>query len=78
MNLYEEGEQQALNTLEDAWLFKIRYWNNEETKESLEKALRLGKLAERLFPEPGTLLWDEMQTTRRYAAQQGLTPPDES
>jgi hypothetical protein len=76
MKLYEEGEQQALNTLEDAWFFKLRYWNNEETKESLQKALRLGGLAERLFPEPGTLLWDEIQTTKRHAAKQGLIPPE--
>jgi hypothetical protein len=78
MKLYEEGEQQALNTLEDAWFFKIRYWNNEETKESLEKALRLGELAERLFPELGTLLWDEIQITKRYAVRQGLISPEGS
>lgn len=78
MKLYEEGEQQALETLEDAWFFKIRYWNNEETKESVEKALRLGKLAERLFPDPGTFLWDEMQTTKRYAVKMGLLPPEDS
>jgi len=76
MSLYEEGEQQALNTLEDAWFFKIRYWNNVGTKESLQKALQLSELAERVFPEPGPLLWDEMQTTKRYAAQQGLLPPE--
>jgi len=74
MKLYEEGEQRALETLEDAWFFKIRYWNNEETKESLDKALRLGELAERIFPEPGTFLWDEMQSTKRLAAKLGLLP----
>lgn len=78
MKLYEEGEQKALATLEDAWIFKLRYWNFERTRESLEKALRLGELAERLFPEPHTLLWDEIQTTKRYAAQQGLIPPEGS
>lgn len=76
MKLYEEGEQKALDTLRDAWFGKIRYWNLERTKESLEKALQLGELAERLFPEPATLLWDEIQTTRLYAAQEGLIPPD--
>jgi len=39
--IYEEGEQKASATREDAWFFKIRYWNLERTKESLEKALRL-------------------------------------
>lgn len=79
MKLYEEGEQRALETLEDAWFFKIRYWNNERTKESLEKALQLGEVAERLFPELGTLLWDEMQTTKRYAVKLGLLlPPEDS
>jgi len=76
LKIYEEGEQQALNTLEDAWFFKIRYWNNVGTKESLQKALQLSELAERVFPELGTLLWDEMQTTKRYAAQQGVLPPE--
>lgn len=76
MKLYEEGEQQALDTLEDAWFFKIRYWNNERTKESLGKALQLGKLAEQLFPEPAPLLWDEIQTTKLYAAQEGLISPE--
>jgi hypothetical protein len=78
MSLYEEGDQQALNTLEDAWFFKSRYWNNVGTKQSLQKALQLSKLAERVFPELGTLLWAEMQPTKRYAAQQGLLPPEAS
>ncbi|WNG33640.1 hypothetical protein F0U61_08375 [Archangium violaceum] len=75
MKLYDEGEQKALATLEDAWFFKLRYWNLERTKESLEKALRLCALAEQLFPEPNSLLEDEIQTTKRYAAQEGLIPP---
>jgi hypothetical protein len=78
MELYEEGEQKALDTLKDAWFGKLRYWNLERTNESLGKALQLGELAERLFPEPGTLLWDELQTTKLYAAQKGLIPPEES
>ncbi len=75
MRLYEEGEQKALATLEDAWFLKLRYWNLERTKESLEKALRLCVLAEQLFPEPNFLLEDEIQTTKRYAAQEGLFTP---
>jgi hypothetical protein len=78
MKLYDEGEQKALATLEDAWFFKIRYWNLQRTKESLEKALRLCALAEQLFPEPNMFLEDEIQTTKRYAAQEGLIPLEES
>ncbi|HYO56807.1 hypothetical protein [Archangium sp.] len=56
MKLYNEGEQKALATLEEAWFFKIRY----------------------LFPEPNIFLDDEIQTTKRYAAQEGLAPPEGS
>lgn len=76
MRLYEEGEQKALATLRDAWFGKIRYWNDERTKESLEKALRLGELAERMFPD-FTSLHIEIQLTRDYAAKEGLLPPSE-
>jgi hypothetical protein len=74
MKLYEEGEQKALATLENAWFLKLRYWNLERTKESLGKALRICALVEHLFPEPNTFLEDEIQTTKRYAAQEGLIP----
>lgn len=50
--------------------------DKERTEESLGKALQLDKLAERVFPELGTLLWDEMQATKRYTTQQGLLPPE--
>jgi hypothetical protein len=76
MKLYEEGEQKALATLKDAWLGKIRYWNDERTKETLAKALELGGLAERMFPD-ATELALEVQLTKNYAAQEGLIPPDE-
>lgn len=78
MKLYEEGEQKALATLEDAWFFKLRYWNLERTKESLEKALRLCVLVEQIFPEPNTYLEDEVQTTKRLAAREGLLPDPNS
>jgi hypothetical protein len=74
MRLYEEGEQKALATLRDAWFGKIRYWNDERTKESLEKALRLGELAGPMFPDFASL-HIEIQITRDYAAQEGLLPP---
>lgn len=76
MRLYEEGEQKALATLKDAWLGKIRYWNDERTKETLAKALELGELAERMFPDAADLAL-EVQITKNYAAQEGLIPPDE-
>ncbi|QRK12623.1 hypothetical protein JQX13_22885 [Archangium violaceum] len=76
MRLYEEGEQKALDTLRDAWLGKIRYWNDERTKESLKKALQLGELAERMFPD-FTSLHIEIQITRDYAETEGLLPPAE-
>ncbi|HEX5753692.1 MAG TPA: hypothetical protein VFZ09_46310 [Archangium sp.] len=78
MKLYEEGEQKALAILEDAWFFKLRYWNLERTKESLEKALRLCALVEQVFPEPNTYLEDEIQTTKRLAALEGLLPDPNS
>jgi hypothetical protein len=78
MKLYEEGEQKALATLADAWFFKLRNWNLERTKESLEKALRLCALVEQVFPEPNTFLEDEIQITKRYAALEGLLPQEDS
>lgn len=76
MRLYEEGEQKALNTLRDAWFGKIRYWNDERTRESLGKALQLGELAERMFPDFTSLLI-EIQITRDYAVKEGLIPRPE-
>ncbi|HLM48652.1 MAG TPA: hypothetical protein VK458_32620 [Myxococcaceae bacterium] len=49
----------------------IRYWNDERTQETLEKALKLGELAERLFPDYTPLML-EVLTTREYAKLDGL------
>jgi hypothetical protein len=69
--LYEEGAAKALETLEDAWAGLLRAWVLERTKESLEKALRLGELAEKLFPDSGRIQ-GEVQDAKRLAALDGL------
>lgn len=71
--LYEEASAKALETVRDSWRGLIRYWNDERTKESLEKALRLGELAEKLFPDYTPLML-EVLTTRQYASLDGLLP----
>ncbi|MCY1079894.1 hypothetical protein [Archangium lansingense] len=75
--LYEEAAAKASGTLKDAWWGLIRYWNAERTKETLEKALRLGELAEKMFPDSHELI-EELMTTREYAAQEGLLGPEQS
>lgn len=72
--LYEEASAKALETVRDSWRGLIRYWNDERTKETLEKALKLGELAEKLFPDYTPLML-EVQTTREYAALEGLITP---
>ncbi|MGZ3459502.1 MAG: hypothetical protein ACXU86_13480 [Archangium sp.] len=73
--LYEEAATTASETLKDAWWGLLRYWNAERTKETLEKALRLGELAEKMFPDSPELI-EELTTTRRYATQEGLLEPE--
>jgi hypothetical protein len=72
--LYEEGAAKALETLEDAWAGLLRSWVHERTKESLEKALRLGELAEKLFPDSGRIQ-GEIQRARQMAIDDGLLKP---
>jgi hypothetical protein len=74
--LYEEASAKALESLKDSWWGLLRYWNAERTKETLEKALRLGEMAEKLFPEAPEII-EEMMTTRLYATQEGLLDPEE-
>ncbi len=69
--LYEEGAARALETLEDAWAGLLRAWVHERTKESLEKALSLGELAERLFPDSGRIQ-GVVQDARNTARRDGL------
>ena len=72
--LYEEGAAKALETLEDAWAGLLRTWAHERTQESLEKALRVGELAEKLFPDSGRIQ-DEVHRARRMATEDGLLKP---
>jgi hypothetical protein len=72
--LYEEGAAKALSTLEDAWAGLLRAWLHERTRESLGKALRLGQLAEQLFPESGRIQ-GVVHQTRQVAIHDGLLKP---
>jgi tetratricopeptide (TPR) repeat protein len=72
--LYEEGAAKALETLEDAWAGLLRAWVFERTKESLEKALRLSELAEKLFPNSGRIQ-GEVHDARRLATLDGQLKP---
>jgi hypothetical protein len=72
--LYEEGAAKALETLEDAWAGLLRAWVFERSKESLEKALRLGELAEKLFPDSGRIQ-GEVHDARRIATLDGHLKP---
>ncbi|HYO58223.1 hypothetical protein [Archangium sp.] len=72
--LYEEGAAKALETLEDAWAGLLRSWVHERTKESLEKALRLGELAEKLFPDSGRIQ-GVVHDVRSTAVHDGLLKP---
>ncbi|MCY1082766.1 hypothetical protein [Archangium lansingense] len=72
--LYEEGATKALKTLEDAWAGLLRAWIHERTKESLEKALRLSEVAEKLFPDSGRIQ-GVVQDARNTAIHDGLLKP---
>lgn len=74
MTLWEEGETQALKTLEDAWAGMLRTWSGERTKESLERALRLSARAEHLFPD-SVRIQQEVDRVRTYARADGLLKP---
>jgi hypothetical protein len=72
--LYEEGAAKALETLEYAWAGLMRAWVHERTKESLEKALRLGERAEKLFPDSGRIQ-GVVHDARNTALHDGLLKP---
>jgi tetratricopeptide (TPR) repeat protein len=75
--LYQEGAAKALETIEYAWAGMIRYWTDMRTRESLSQALQLGERALKFFPESERILY-YVTDARRYAAQQGLLPPEEN
>lgn len=74
MRLYEEGAATALETLEDAWAGLLRGWVHERTKASLQKALGLAEVAEKLFPDSGRIQ-GVVHDARRIASLDGLSSP---
>jgi hypothetical protein len=73
--LYEEGAARAQQVLEEAWAGMLRFWKHERTKESLEKALRLGELAEKVFPG-SSRIQGAVHEVRQCAVSDGLLPPE--
>ncbi|WPB81885.1 hypothetical protein KYC5002_22565 [Archangium violaceum] len=74
--LYQEGAEKSLETLEYAWAGMIRHWTDKRTSESLSQVLQLGERALKVFPDSERILY-YVTDARRYAAQQGLLPPEE-
>jgi hypothetical protein len=66
----------ALHALENSWAGLIDFWVMERRKNTLEKALKLGELAERAFPESPRIL-NVVEDAREKAARAGLLPSDE-
>jgi hypothetical protein len=74
--LFEESVASALSALENSWAGLIDFWVMEREKHTLEKALKLGELAERVFPESPRIL-DVVADARLVATRAGLLPSDE-
>lgn len=75
--LYEEGAAGALKLVEESWTALLDLWTGENSRESLEKALKLGALAEKVFPESGDIML-AVVTARNYAARAGLIEAGEA
>jgi hypothetical protein len=73
---FEESVSSALHALENSWAGLIDFWVMERRKDTLEKALKLGELAERVFPESPRIL-NVVEDAREKAARAGLLPSDE-
>ncbi len=73
---FEESVSSALHALENSWAGLIDFWVMERKKDTLEKALQLGELAERVFPESPRIL-NVVEDAREKAARAGLLPSDE-
>ncbi len=73
MKLYDEGEQQALDTLEDAWFGRDQVLEPRADEGVTGESPAAGELAEQSSQSPGPSSGTRMRTTKRYAAQQGLT-----
>jgi hypothetical protein len=74
--LFEESAASALRALEDSWAGLLGFWVMERRRDTLEKALRLGELAERLFPQSPRIL-NALDEAREKAARAGLLPGEE-
>ncbi|MGZ3461084.1 MAG: hypothetical protein ACXU86_21565 [Archangium sp.] len=74
--LFEESAASALRALENSWAGLIDFWVTERRKDTLEKALKLGELAERVFPESPRIL-NAVEDAREKAARAGLLPRNE-
>jgi hypothetical protein len=74
--LFEESVSGALHALENSWAGLIDFWVMERGKDSLAKALKLGELAERVFPESPRIL-NVVEDAREKAVRAGLLPSDE-
>ena len=74
--LFEESVSSALHALENSWAGLIGFWVMERKRDTLEKALKLGELAERVFPESPRVL-NAVEEAREKAARAGLLPTDE-
>jgi hypothetical protein len=73
--LFEECAARSLRTLEGAWSALLNLWTVENRKETLERALRLGELAEKVFPETSPI-HAEVARARSFAAHAGLIPDE--
>jgi hypothetical protein len=74
--LFEESAVSALSALESSWAGLIDFWVMARTKDTLEKALKLGELAERVFPE-SPRIFNVVEDARQKAARAGLLPRNE-
>jgi hypothetical protein len=74
--IFEESAATALRSLEASWSALINLWTVENRKETLEKALRLSELVEKLFP-PTSGIHADVARARNFAAHTGLIANEE-
>lgn len=74
--LFEESAASALRALENSWAGLIDFWVTERRTDMLEKALKLGDLAERVFPSSSRIL-NVVDDAREKALRAGIISRDE-
>ncbi|WP_257451145.1 hypothetical protein [Archangium lipolyticum] len=74
--LFEESVTSALRALENSWAGLIDFWVTERRTDTLEKALKLAELAERVFPESARIS-NVVDDAREKAVRAGLLSLDE-